>query len=370
MNCRKLAGILMLVILALKLPPAGALAQDVPMAGGRTTLGPVDSPPSLADTTVDQSPWGGGGDANFGQPRPSGRWSASADFLMLYRLGGNVNQELVSTAPHPPQIGPSIEVLNADQLHPSFSDGPRVGLTYHGDDGFELEALYFQTDGRPSVGAVGPDAANWLVMTAPGGFFQTQDYDDQLMAWTYRSRLYNGEFNVRWNPSDRLTMLAGFRWTNLSEDLQGTLPPERSTPFWETKTRNNLYGFQIGGGWKIVDRGRFSINAVGKAGIFDNCVDEMTNVSIYRVVYPESASTNHAAFVGEIDLECRYQVSPRLSLKLAYQALWLEGVALAPGQIQETYSNIAVPVYVQALGIDSRSGVVYQGVTAGIEYAF
>jgi hypothetical protein len=330
----------------------------------------VNLPPSLADTTVDQSPWVGGGDANFGQPRPSGRWTASADFLMLYRLGGNVNQELVSTAPRPPQTGPSIEVLNADQLHPSFSDGPRVGLIYHGDDGYELEALYFQTDGRPSVGAVGPDVANLLVMTAPGGFFQTQDYDDQLMVWTYRSRLYNGEFNVRWNPSHRLTMLAGFRWTNLWEDLQGTLPPERSTPFWETKTRNNLYGFQIGGDWKIVDRGRFSIDAVGKAGIFDNCVDEMTNVSIYRVVYPESASTKHAAFVGEIDLECRYQVSPRLSLKLAYQAFWLEGVALAPGQIQETYSNITVPVYVQALGIDSRFGVVYQGVAAGIEYAF
>ena len=96
----------------------------------------------------------------------------------------------------------------------------------------------------------------------------------------------------------------------------------------------------------------------------------MSNVSIYRIVFPESASTNHAAFLGEIDLECRYQVSPRLSLKLAYQALWLEGVALAPGQIQETHCHVTVPVYVQALGIDSRFGVAYQGVAAGIEYAF
>ena len=34
------------------------------------------------------------------------------------------------------------------------------------------------------------------------------------MAWDYATKLYNAEFNVRWNPYSRVTMLAGFRWVN------------------------------------------------------------------------------------------------------------------------------------------------------------
>ena len=52
-----------------------------------------------------------------------------------------------------------------------------------------------------------------------------------MMAWDYASRLYNAELNVRWNPCARITMLAGFRWVNLSEDLQGTLPPAAGGAF-------------------------------------------------------------------------------------------------------------------------------------------
>ena len=67
-----------------------------------------------------------------------------------------------------------------------------------------------------------PDVpANWLVMRAPGGFLQTQDHSDQAMAWTYASKLYNAESNVRWNFSDRIALLAGIRWINFSESLVG-----------------------------------------------------------------------------------------------------------------------------------------------------
>ena len=155
------------------------------------------------------------------------------------------------------------------------------------------------------------------------------------MAWDYASQLYNAEVNVRWQPWARVTMLAGFRFVDLGEDLQGTLPPQRTVPFWDTHTRNYLYGFQIGADGKLCEYRRFSLDIVAKAGLFDNVADETAGVSIYRTVYGESATTTHAAFVGEIDLACRYQIAPTLSLKLGYEVLWLEGVALAPGQIRK-----------------------------------
>ena len=315
------------------------------------------------------------GDAGFGPPC-SPRWTASADFILFDRVGG-VNQALVSTyPPHSPLVlGTGTERLNSSDFNQGYSGGPRLDLIRHGDCGYDLELSYFQIDGWNSSKSVGPDGGqlpNWLVFAAPGDFVQTTDYPDQAMAWSYATRLYNAELNVRWELCSRVTMLAGFRWVNLLEDLQGTLPPERAAPFWDTKTRNDLYGIQIGEEWKVLNYGRFSLDGLVKAGIFDNSAGEKTAVSIYRVMYDESASTNQAAFLGEIALRCKYQLTERLSLKAGYEAIWLQGVALAPAQIPQTLSHGTPPtdVYVQALGIDSGSGVFFHGATVGLEYAF
>ena len=72
-------------------------------------------------------------------------------------------------------------------------------------------------------------------------------------------------------------------------------------------------------------------------------------------------------FVGELGLQLKYQVIKELALKAGYRALWLEGVALAPGQIQETSS---IPTNVRSLGVNSESGVFFQGATAGLEFSF
>ena len=74
-------------------------------------------------------------------------------------------------------------------------------------------------------------------MRAPGGFLQTNQKAGQGMAWDYATQLYNAEFNVRWNPSSRVTMLAGFRWVNLGENLVGALEPP-------TVRGNRLSGIQ------------------------------------------------------------------------------------------------------------------------------
>ena len=130
---------------------------------------------------------------------------------------------------------------------------------------------------------------------------------------------------------------------------------------------NNLYGLQIGADGKIWERGRFSIIGLIKAGAYLNHAQESTGVSIFKVLRPSSTTANRAAFVGEIGLQCKYQVSKGLALKVGYEALWLEGVALAPGQIQETY---ATPSNMHALGVNCTSSVLFQGATAGLEYSF
>jgi hypothetical protein len=316
-----------------------------------------DSPPSFSRVPVEQL------------QGPPPRWTVSADAIILDRIGG-VNRTLVARVPATvPPSTPGPEALNSSNLRQGFSPGPRIAVIRHVDSGYDLEVLYFQTAGWNSARSVGPDnPPDWLVMKAPGGFIQTQDHAYQAMAWDYDTKLYNVELNARWNLYNRLTLLVGFRWLHLSENLQGALvPSEGFPPFWNTSTTNNLYGLQIGADGKIWQRGRFSINGLIKAGAYFNNAAESTGVSIFKVVRPSSTTTNLAAFVGEISLRCKYQVSRRLGLKVGYEALWLEGVALAPGQIQETYATH--PAAVHALGVRS-SAVLFHGATAGLEGSF
>lgn len=377
MNSRKLFGRALCAISVLLTSSAVALGQNAPATQGVVTGNGEGSLPLFSETTADPSQAAGGCDVGFDQPRCCPRWTASAEVMILERIG-SVPYTLVEMVPIPPLTGPGTEMLNARDLHQGFSGGPRLGLIHHGDDGNDLEVSYFQIDGWDVARGVGPTPNNLLVMTAPGDFSQNQDGDKatQFMAWDYASRLYNAEVNVRRNPWRGLTVLAGFRWINLSEELQGLLAPPNTNgagTFWDTQTKNNLYGFQIGMDAKLLERNRFSIDGVVKAGIFDNHVDEATAARMTRIQFGESASTDHAAFVGEIGLQAKYQLTQRLLLKAGYEAIWLQGVALAPGQIAETYchgSLVPQEEYVQALGVNCNSGAFYHGATAGLEFSF
>ena len=358
-------------------------AASTPRVLGQIALAPQspltdcsgDSQPPSSAAAVCPSQDASGDDAVFGQPCCGPRWTASADFIILDRIG-SVPYTLVSEGPFNPP-GPATKVLNATDLHQGFSGGPQLDLIHHGDDGADLEVSYFQIDGWNACRSVGPTPNAWLVMQAPGSFLQTQEASDQMMVWDYASRLYNAEANVRWNPWPRVTLLAGFRWVQLREELEGILEPPTAHgtgSFWDTQPKNNLYGLQVGAEGTLFERGRLSVRCLGKTGLFDDHAEETTLVRMTRIQFEESGSTDRIAFVGEIGLECKYQVAQRLSLRAGYQAIWLEGVALAPGQIQETYCHydLAVPQneYVQSMGVNCNSGVFYHGATAGLEYSF
>ena len=119
-------------------PVGRAVASD---SGG-------ESPSLLSVTTADQSQDAGCCDVGFGQSCCCPRWTASADFIILERVG-SVNQTLVETVSHgvpSPKTSyrrPGTEVLYANDLHQGFSGGPKFGLIHHGEDGGDLEVLVF-----------------------------------------------------------------------------------------------------------------------------------------------------------------------------------------------------------------------------------
>ncbi len=365
--------------------PVTALAGDQEKSTG-TSPDNGGLPPSTPQSAVDQS-------------ENASRWTISVEAIALARIGGGVNRTLVARVPGTvPFLATSIatgaEAFNSNQFQQGFSAGPKISLTYHGDSGYGAELSYFDIFNQSVTKAIGPDSpADWLVMKAPGGFWQTQDFPYQAMAWSASTNLYSAGINGSMDLSRRVTVLAGFRWLQLNDNLQGTLIPTDQTspawkttcplcnlfqitpdgpignlpPFWNAGTTNNLYGVQIGVDAKILEFGRFSLDGRIAVGLFDNNARQSTGVSIRKVVYPTTATANGAAFVSDASLQLKYRIVDGLSLKAGYEALWLIGVALAPGQIDETY---AAPSGASALGVNHGSNVLFQGATFGLEYSF
>ncbi|MGO9681307.1 MAG: hypothetical protein ACLPTZ_01605, partial [Beijerinckiaceae bacterium] len=190
---------------------------------------------------------------------------------------GGVNQSLVGLLPGSMKFDSTAfssgaEALNSNQFRQGFSAGPKIDLTYRADSGYGVELSYFNIFDQSATKAIGPtNPLDWLVMKAPGTFWQTQDFPYQAMVWKATTNVYSAEANGRLDLSSRVTMLAGFRWLRLNDNLQGmltpsdrsdptwktppndytlldlvTLPPMGSggtyPPFWTTSTTNNLYG--------------------------------------------------------------------------------------------------------------------------------
>jgi hypothetical protein len=291
---------------------------------------------------------------------------------------------------------PGVEALNSNQLGQDLSAGPRIGLTYRADSRYGAEASYFNILGLSATKTVGPtNPPQWLVMKAPGTFWQTQDYAYQTMAWRDASGLRSLEANARLDLFEGVTLLAGFRWLQLNDELQGTLTPADhgeptwkykifpaflsdatpvpnspvvvNPPFWTTTTTNTLLGAQAGARAKIWELDDFALEGTIKAGVYHNQAGQTTLVSMAKQIYTARATTGVAAFASEGDLVARYRLSDNFALRLSYEALWLAGVALAPAQIQQMSTTRKT---VTARGVNCGSSALFQGVGFGLEYSF
>lgn len=339
----------------------------------------------------------------FSMAKPQ-RVTLSAEVLVFDRVGID-NYKLVERVPGSTYFfgipsTPGKQVLNSTDLKQGFEPGFRVGAAYHIDSTHDIAASFFRIGDWAEHKSIGPDKPlDWLVMRAPGGFFQTQDFTYQSMKWDYSAKLYNAELNTQKKFSNSLSMLFGFRWLQLHENLQGTIPPadriqptwknypkanidyvawfekqpgtpaQVYPPFWDTNVTNNLYGLQLGLVGRLFKYRQLSLNGLLKIGGYVNHASDKAGVSIAKVVYHAGDTTNHPAFVGEIGLLGKYQVISGVRLKLGYEALWLAGVALAPGQIHKTYSAHA-PTSVHILGVSASSSVLFHGGVAGVELSF
>jgi hypothetical protein len=275
-----------------------------------------------------------------------GGWTVSAD-LLAYGRGGGKAFPLVTRS------GSNAELLNAKDFSFPTSYGPRLAIL--GEDlfmGMDFEAVYFSFDGF-SAGQSTSDPAgmNYMLFGSP-----TPVSPGAEVSYYYVSRLHNVELNLRHPLCNNLSWLVGGRYVDLHEDLNSTI---LGVPSAQANTDNHLYGFQIGLDGSLSMRQRYCIEAVVKAGVFNNYTDVL-----FTGANPSNLGdrTQHLAFVGEVGLMSHCMLTDHLSVRAGYEVMWIDGVSLAGDQFESLNPANPKP--------HVGGTLFYHGALAGMEFSF
>lgn len=186
----------------------------------------------------------------------------------------------------------------------------------------------------------------------------------------YSTRLHNIEMNCvkHWgqNCCESLDLLTGFRFAWLGEEFNiNSMDDDQGATDYNIATENHLYGYQIGARVKG-ERPRLGWEATGKAGIFGNHAehDQLISTDFPPPTFPrprQSKSGGSLAFIGELSAKMVYRICQDWSLRGGYSVLWIEGVALAPDQLDFTFTPTS------GHGLNTNAGLLVHGANVGIE---
>jgi hypothetical protein len=184
-------------------------------------------------------------------------------------------------------------------------------------------------------------------------------------------------------PAFTLTGLCGVRYFRMDDDFEFDTEWEvGGQPFdgWGTganelyhdiQVENNLVGFQLGANMNYCVAARWNFFWDTNFGLYNNYIthDQRIYNGSSPVIFTQdgreatvNSSKDDVAFLGEMRLGGGYLFSNHWRGTLAYRAIGIGGVALAPDQIKPEYSNWADTARINADG-----SIIIHGVQAGIE---
>ena len=243
------------------------------------------------------------------------------------------------------------DLLNANDFDLGWAAGPNIYGILHGPGCNGLSFNYYSVDEWSDGITLTPTSGTppYTLNLVPGTF-------DEYAA-NYRSELQSLAINGRRVCSDRLALIAGFRYMQIDEQLGISANGTAGTPnaMGTIDTKNNLYAVQVGADATIIRHGRFALDGLFRVGVANNDNSAVCRISTKTVTFPGSDS---ASFIGEGIFRGKYCFGDHLSAYGGYQLLWLTNLALAPGQLAGSGG---------ASVVDDDS-VFYHGANFGIEF--
>jgi hypothetical protein len=192
----------------------------------------------------------------------------------------------------------------------------------------------------------------------------------------------NGRWRRECRPGTYMSYLAGLRYMTIGDGFlwhtsgrvidttTGHTPNIFTSGNYNVQTENDLLGLQIGADM-IFRRCKWNWGVHAKLGPYVNfarCLQEINNSGAgdpFGFVFFNDRFNAHrqkVALIGEVGFEANYKFTPTLTGRVAYDFMWINGLALAPEQLQFTTSPEAT--------INTNGGIFSQGLTLGLDWAW
>lgn len=183
----------------------------------------------------------------------------------------------------------------------------------------------------------------------------------------YSTDLQNLEWTLRRPIRRDLELLIGARAISIHEKLQtrltSLLTPPISTEDYFVRTRNRLYGLQIGLSRSLVGDACQCVQVYGKLGAYVNQAEQRSALVNYLsppVRFRIRQRDGQPAFVGELGIKAKWRLRENMSFVAGYRGLWVDGLALASEQVPRTnFSGVT--------NLNNDGSVFYHGGLLGLE---
>ena len=304
---------------------------------------------------------------------------ATSTFMSTSNLNSNFTPGVQATVGMPFGGGRAMEfdyfsLFPANASAVAVKTDPGAVFTFPGDVGGNafLNMDRVQTDYSSWINSFG---VNFLcccsccdVCCNDGGCCQAGDGCCQAQTGDQSGYAVTGRQSFSW--------FAGFRYLNVGERLNQTTQATVPTPggpmiengAYNIRTSNNLYGAQLGARVRRT-QGRFGWDATGLAGIFGNDAQQSQTVQDFppgpgpgAVLRNVSNSQGGVAFVGQANVSGLYALTNVWNLRAGYNIIWIEGLALAPNQLNYNFAAAQ-----SGSQLNNNGGIFLHGVNVGLE---
>jgi hypothetical protein len=213
--------------------------------------------------------------------------------------------------------------------------------------------------------------------------FWAQNFELNIL----RLPLYSGGCGCDCAPAFSMTGLCGVRYFRTDDDLEfgtewdtggGTFDGwgnGTNELFHDINMENNLVGFQLGANMNYSVATRWNFFWDTNFGVYNNYITQhqrLYNPLVGDATFAQDgrdmdvdSNKDDIAFLGEMRLGGGYMFADHWRATLAYRAIGISGVALAPEQIQPQYTNWA-----DTARIHSDGSIVIHGIQAGVECVY
>ena len=158
----------------------------------------------------------------------------------------------------------------------------------------------------------------------------------------------------------------GLRYWRIDDDLDINAERQEEggteTGSYSVDTSNDLYGGQFGIRLRRC-RGPWSVEGTAKVGLYYNDAHQTQTITDFPdfVLRQSGASEDHVATVTELNASLIRQITDHWYLRGGYNLIWIDGVALAPSQLD--FSQTAT----SGTTIDSGDTLFLHGFNFGLE---